>query len=114
MDRLIEAVAKVAEAEQARAPRAENWLRALAMAIACVARDYGVEREVFAELMGPSEFRAWEALRDALDAWPGPFPAEAPAWRRLACASTDEEREAAREELRRLGIDPTTPVERRR
>lgn len=104
--RLAADVARALETERAHTPRAEDWLRVVAAVIASAARDYGVERELLAELMSPTQHHAWEALDAALAAWPGPCPAEAPAWRRLALARTDEEREAARAELRRLGLDP--------
>ncbi len=65
-------------------------------------------RERFASMMSPTEFHAWESLEAALQAWPGPGGGERDAWRRLALAKTDAERREAQEELRRIGIDPTT------
>ncbi len=90
-------------------PRDANWRYVVSQALAEIVRQHDLERDVFAELMAPAEFRAWEALTSALNAWPGPGPTVARAWKRLALATTDEEREAAREELRRHGIEPPDP-----
>lgn len=64
-------------------------------------------RAVFADLMSPTEFAAWEALEAALRAWPGPGPAERDAWRKLAIGDEAAKVEA-RAELVQVGVDPTT------
>lgn len=90
-------------------PRDADWRYVVSQAMAGLIRQHDLERDAFAELMDPAEFHAWEALTAALNAWPGPGPTVARAWKRMALAATDEEREAAVEELRRFGIDPMAP-----
>lgn len=90
-------------------PRDADWRYVVGQALAGLVREHDLEREVFAELMSPHELRAWEAMAAALNAWPGPGPTVARAWKRLALARTDEDRQLAVEELRRHGIEPPDP-----
>ncbi|MGK3981278.1 hypothetical protein WMF38_57305 [Sorangium sp. So ce118] len=90
-------------------PRDAAWRYVVSQALAGIIRQHDLERDVFAEIMAPEQFHAWESLIAALNTWPGPGPGVARAWKRLALARTDEERETAREELRRFGVDATAP-----
>lgn len=95
-------------------PRDADWRYVVSQAMAGLIRQNDLERDAYAELMDPAEFHAWETLVAALNAWPGPGPTVARAWKRLALATTDEDREAACEELRRHGLDPPAPGAPRR
>ncbi|WP_438029065.1 hypothetical protein [Sorangium sp. So ce233] len=95
-------------------PRDADWRYVVSQALAGLVRQHDLERDVFAELMAPEQYHAWESLIAALNTWPGPGPGVARAWKRLALATTDEEREVAVAELRRHGIDPPAPGEPRR
>jgi hypothetical protein len=108
-DDLAGALAACLEGAREALPRGDDWRYVVSQGLAGIIRRHDIERDVLAELMSPTEHAAWEALRAALDAWPGPGPGERDAWKRLALAATEAEREAAREELRRLGVGPTTP-----
>ncbi|WP_437310038.1 hypothetical protein [Sorangium sp. So ce388] len=113
-DELTGALAACLAGAREALPRDADWRYVVSQALAGIVREHDLERDVFAELMSPTEHHAWESLRAALDAWTGPRPGAELAWSRLALASTDAERDAAREELRRLGIDPTAPAKLRR
>ena len=90
-------------------PRDADWRYVVSQAMAGLIRQHDLERDVFAEFMAPEQYHAWEAPTAALNAWPGPGPSVARAWKRLALARTDEEREVAVEDLRRHGIEPPDP-----
>lgn len=111
-DELSGALAACLAGAQEALPRDADWRYVASQALASLVRQHNLERDVFAELMAPEQFHAWEALISALNAWPGPGSTVARAWKRLALATTDEERENAVAELRRHGIDPPAPVER--
>jgi hypothetical protein len=113
-DELAGALAACLEGARDLTPRDADWRCVVGQALADLIRRHDLEREVLAGLLSPHEFHAWEALTAALNAWPGPGPTVARAWKRFALAATDEEREEAREELRRHGIDPPGPDELRR
>jgi hypothetical protein len=112
-DELSGAIAACLAGAREALPRDADWRYVVSQAMAGLIRQHDLERNVLAELMAPEQFHAWEALIATLNAWPGPGPTVARAWKRLALASTDEEREAAHEELRHLGVDPTAPADPR-
>lgn len=108
-DELSGALAACLAGAREALPRDADWRHVVSQALASIIRQHDLERDVFAELMAPEQYHAWEALIAALNAWPGPGPGVARGWKRLALATTDEEREAAGEELRRHGIELPTP-----
>ncbi|MGK3995062.1 hypothetical protein [Sorangium sp. So ce1024] len=108
-DKLAGALAACLEGARGELPRDADRRCVVAQALADLIREHDLERDVLTEIMPPEQFHAWESLVAALNAWPGPGPTVARGWKRLALATTDEEREAAVEELRRHGIEPPAP-----
>ncbi len=106
IDALIAALDACLAGARELTPRGADWRHVVSQALADVIRRHDLERDVFAELLDPAQFHAWEALVSALNTWPGPGPGVARGWKRLALATTDEERELAREELRCFGVEP--------
>jgi hypothetical protein len=87
-------------------PRDADWRYVASQAMAGIIRQHDLEPDMFAELMAPEQYHAWESLIATLNTWPGPGPGVARGWRRLAQATTDDERAIAKDELRRFGVDP--------